>query len=55
MTATSTSGEHGPHSHTAVTTHVLRQRDGVPYEVERVVCATCRAVLGERPVRRAGA
>ena len=43
------------HHHTAVTTHVLRQRGGVPYEVERVVCAKCRQLLGERPVRRAAA
>jgi len=43
------------HHHTAVTTHVLRQRAGVPYEVERVVCGDCRQVLGERLVRRAAA
>jgi NMD protein affecting ribosome stability and mRNA decay len=43
------------HSHTAVTTHVLRQRAGVPYEVERVTCETCRRLLGERAVRRAAA
>jgi hypothetical protein len=38
-----------------VTTHVLRQREGVPYEVERRICAECRRVLEERPVRRAAA
>ena len=43
------------HRHTAVTTHALLQRDGVPYEVERVVCATCGRVLAERPLRRAAA
>jgi NMD protein affecting ribosome stability and mRNA decay len=43
------------HSHTAVTTHVVRQRAGIPYEVERVVCGDCRRVLGERPLRRAAA
>jgi hypothetical protein len=37
------------------TTHVLRQRHGVPYEIERVVCASCEQVLGERQVRRTAA
>jgi hypothetical protein len=41
------------HRHKAVTTHLLRQRDGIPYEVERVHCADCRRVLGERALRRA--
>lgn len=41
------------HTHTAVTTHALRQRSGVPYEVERTVCLDCRRVLTERPLRRA--
>ena len=50
------SGKHsGAHAHTAVTTHVLRQRSGVPYEVERVVCLQCRRVLRERALRRAAA
>jgi hypothetical protein len=44
-----------PHSHTEVTTHVLRQRAGIPYEVERKVCSSCERVLDERPVRRAAA
>jgi hypothetical protein len=43
------------HTHTAVTTHQLRQRAGVPYEVERTICQDCRRVLGERTVRRAAA
>jgi NMD protein affecting ribosome stability and mRNA decay len=43
------------HKHVAVTTHVLRQREGVPYEVERQVCADCRRVLDERLLRRAAA
>ena len=43
------------HEHRAVVVHVLRQRDGVPYEVERRVCATCARVLDERPLRRADA
>jgi NMD protein affecting ribosome stability and mRNA decay len=43
------------HRHTEVTTHVLRQKAGVPYEVERTVCSSCRRVLDERPLRRAAA
>ena len=43
------------HEHSPVTTYVLRRRGGVPYEVERTVCAECRRVLAERRVRRAGA
>ena len=43
------------HKHTAVKTHSLGQREGIPYEVERKVCAHCRRVLGERPLRRASA
>lgn len=41
--------------HKAVVTHALRQRLGVPYEVERTVCSDCRRVLGERTLRRAAA
>jgi NMD protein affecting ribosome stability and mRNA decay len=43
------------HKHVAVTKHVLSQRLGVPYEVERRFCADCRRVLAERPLRRAAA
>ena len=43
------------HKHTVVTLHALRQRSGVPYEVERQVCSACRRVLDERPLRRAAA
>jgi hypothetical protein len=43
------------HHHVAQTTHVLRQRHGVPYELERVVCRSCKKLLSERPVRRAAA
>jgi NMD protein affecting ribosome stability and mRNA decay len=43
------------HRHTAVTTHVLRQRAGVPYEVERKICSSCRRVIDEKPLRRAAA
>jgi len=44
-----------PHKHTAVVKHELRQRAGVPYEVERKVCSACARVLDERPVKRAAA
>jgi len=43
------------HRHKAVVTHALRQRAGVPYEVERTVCMDCRRVLDERTLRRAAA
>ena len=43
------------HKHTAVTKRVIRQLNGVPYEVERRVCADCRQLLDERPVKRAAA
>jgi hypothetical protein len=43
------------HRHTSVRTHVLLQRLGVPYEVERTVCSACGQVLDERPLRRAAA
>jgi hypothetical protein len=41
------------HKHTVVIVHALRQRAGVPYEVERSVCSECRHVLDERRLRRA--
>jgi len=41
------------HRHTSIQTHVLLQRLGVPYEVERTVCSGCGQVLDERPLRRA--
>jgi hypothetical protein len=44
-----------PHDHTAVTMLVLKQRDGIPYEFERVVCDSCKKLLAERKVRRAAA
>ncbi len=43
------------HEHVAKRVHVLMQRSGVPYEIERQVCTSCARVLGERPVRRAAA
>ena len=44
-----------PHRHTKVTTYALRQREGIPYEVERVRCTQCKRLLEERPLRRAAA
>jgi hypothetical protein len=43
------------HKHTAVTIRAIRQRSGVPYEVERKVCSDCRRLLDEKPLRRAAA
>jgi NMD protein affecting ribosome stability and mRNA decay len=43
------------HRHSAVVTHLLRQRSGVPFEVEQKVCKSCQRVLDERPLRRAAA
>lgn len=50
-----TSPHEHTHSHTAVTTLVLKQRAGVPYELERTVCEACKKLLAERQVRRAAA
>jgi len=44
-----------PHTHTPVTTVVLLQRHGVPYDVERTICFQCRRVLAERPLKRLAA
>ena len=43
------------HKHTSVTFHTIRQRAGIPYEIERKVCSSCRRVLDERTLRRAAA
>jgi hypothetical protein len=43
------------HKHKAVTILAIRQRAGVPYEVEQKVCADCHALLDEKPVKRAAA
>ena len=43
------------HEHVAKRVHVLQQRSGIPYEMERQVCTSCRRVLDEKPVRRAAA
>jgi hypothetical protein len=47
--------DNAAHRHSAVVTHLLRQRSGVPYEVELKICKSCHRVLDERPVRRAAA
>jgi hypothetical protein len=43
------------HEHVAKRVHVLLQRAGVPYEIERQVCTACSRVLDEKPVKRAAA
>ena len=43
------------HTHQAVVVHVLRRREGVPYEVEQKVCTACEETLAEKTVRRAAA
>jgi hypothetical protein len=43
------------HKHNAVTIRAIRQRNGIPYEVERRVCSDCRRLLDEKPVKRASA
>lgn len=43
------------HTHSSVTLHAIRQRAGIPFEVERKVCAECNRVLDEKPLRRAAA
>ena len=43
------------HHHTEVKTLEIRQRDGIPYEVERKVCTACARILDERPIKRAAA
>jgi hypothetical protein len=48
-------GPNRRHRHRAVVQHVLRQRAGIPYEVERKVCSACAEVLDERPLKRAAA
>jgi len=44
-----------PHRHEPLSTYVLVQRDGIPWELERVVCRQCAEVLTEHPLRRAAA
>jgi NMD protein affecting ribosome stability and mRNA decay len=43
------------HEHVTRRVHVLLQRAGVPYEMERQVCTSCRRVIDEKPVKRAAA
>jgi hypothetical protein len=43
------------HTHVAVVRHLIAQQRGVPFEVERTVCASCGRVLDEKPVRRLAA
>jgi predicted nucleic acid-binding Zn ribbon protein len=41
-----------PHKHIPVTTRAIRQRNGIPFEVERRICSKCQRVLAEQPVKR---
>jgi NMD protein affecting ribosome stability and mRNA decay len=43
------------HQHVAKRVHVLLQKAGIPYEMERQVCADCARVLEEKTVKRAAA
>jgi NMD protein affecting ribosome stability and mRNA decay len=43
------------HRHSSVTLRAIRQRSGIPYEIERKVCPECKRVLDEKPLRRAAA
>jgi RNase P subunit RPR2 len=45
----------GSHKHAEKRVHVIVQRAGIPYEIERVMCDGCRRVLSEKPVQRARA
>jgi hypothetical protein len=44
-----------PHRHRGVVTHALGQRNGVPYELELRVCATCGRQLEVKKLKRAAA
>jgi ribosomal protein L37E len=52
---TATSEKRPKHKHREVTVHVLVQRAGVPYELEKRVCETCGHELERRSIRRAAA
>jgi len=43
------------HEHVTTVVHVVQQKAGVPYEIERQVCSECSTVLGEQPVKRTAA
>jgi len=43
------------HVHKAVVTRAVRQRAGVPYEVEQRICSSCQSILDERQLRRTAA
>ncbi len=45
---TSTPAMIDPHRHTVVEKAALAQRHGVPVEVVRCICSSCKAVLAER-------
>jgi hypothetical protein len=41
------------HRHQKLTTRVIVQRGGIPYELERTICSVCGRVLQEHPLHRA--
>lgn len=43
------------HRHRGTVLHVVVQRGGVPYELERTVCIGCLRVLSERSLGRTAA
>jgi hypothetical protein len=43
------------HEHVAKRVHLLLQKAGIPYEMERQVCEACARVLDEKTVKRAAA
>ena len=43
------------HEHVAKRIHLVQQRAGIPYEVERQVCTACARVLDEKPLKRTAA
>jgi superfamily II helicase len=45
----------GHHRHRPRRLHALARRNGIPYEIERVVCSKCAEVILERTLRRAEA
>jgi hypothetical protein len=55
MMSASLPAPHPRHRHQPVVLHLLAQRLGIPYEVERTTCGDCAKVLAERIIRRARA
>ena len=43
----------GHHRHRPRRLRALAYRNGIPYEIERIVCSSCARILAERPLGRA--